>query len=393
MRLSPKQKLFLTVFLGIMTAMAPLSTDMYLPALPELGGDFGISASLTQLTLTMTMLGMAFGQIFMGPLSDRFGRKLPLLVGMIVFTAATAGACLSDNITTFLVVRFLQGFSGASGIVIARAIARDVAEGPELTRFFAILMLVNGLAPIAAPVIGGQILRFTSWRGIFALLVIVGIAQFVSTVIYRETLKKEERQQSIAKSFAKFPQLLRDRYFLGHCLLQLFFFGSFFSYIGGSSFVFQNVYHVSAQTYSLIFGGIGLGLLVAGTVPARFAGRVPDEKLLSVSLRIPLAGAVLLLAGFLLHAPLLYTLLVLFVTIVPLSVMGTASFSLALSRQGKSAGSASALLGFSQMILGGVMMPLTGIAGDSNPLPMAILMLAGYVLSEIVYRAMIRSRV
>lgn len=254
-------------------------------------------------------------------------------------------------------------------------------------------MLVNGLAPIAAPVIGGQILRFTSWRGIFALLVIVGIAQFVSTVIYRETLKKEERQQSIAKSFAKFPQLLRDRYFLGHCLLQLFFFGSFFSYIGGSSFVFQNAYHVSAQTYSLIFGGIGIGLLVAGTVPARFAGRVPDEKLLSVSLRIPLAGAVLLLAGFLLHAPLLYTLLVLFVTIVPLSVMGTASFSLALSRQGKSAGSASALLGFSQMILGGVMMPLTGIAGDSNPLPMAILMLAGYVLSEIVYRAMIRSRV
>ena len=126
-------------------------------------------------------------------------------------------------------------------------------------------------------------------------------------------------------------------------LLQLFFFGSFFSYIGGSSFVFQNVYHVSAQTYSLIFGGIGIGLLVAGTVPARFAGRVPDEKLLSVSLRIPLAGAVLLLAGFLLHAPLLYTLLVLFVTIVPLSVMGTASFSLALSRQGKSAGSASAL--------------------------------------------------
>ena len=155
MQLSPRQKLFLTVFLGIMTAMAPLSTDMYLPALPELGGGFGISASLTQLTLTMTMLGMAFGQIFMGPLSDRFGRKLPLLLGMLVFTAASAGACLSEHITAFLVFRFLQGFSGASGIVIARAIARDVAEGPDLTRFFAILMLVNGLAPIAAPVVGG----------------------------------------------------------------------------------------------------------------------------------------------------------------------------------------------------------------------------------------------
>ncbi|WP_199497475.1 multidrug effflux MFS transporter [Mitsuokella sp. AF21-1AC] len=390
MRLSPRQKLFLTVFLGIMTAMAPLSTDMYLPALPELGGDFGISASLTQLTLTMTMLGMAFGQIFMGPLSDRFGRKLPLLLGMLVFTAASAGACLSEHITAFLVFRFLQGFSGASGIVIARAIARDVAEGPELTRFFAILMLVNGLAPIAAPVVGGQILRFTSWRGIFAILVLVGIAQFVSTALYRETLKPAERLHSIGQSFAKFPQLLRDRYFLGHCLLQLFFFGSFFSYIGGSSFVFQNVYHVSAQAYSLIFGGIGAGLLVAGTVPARFAGRVPDEKLLAISLRIPLIGAVFLLVGFLFGAPIWYTLPVLFVTIVPLSIMGTASFSLALSRQGRNAGSASALLGFSQMILGGVMMPLTGIAGDSNPLPMAILMLAGYLLSELVYHLMIR---
>lgn len=390
MHLSPRQKLFLTVFLGIMTAMAPLSTDMYLPALPELAGAFGISASLTQLTLTMTMLGMALGQIFMGPLSDRFGRKLPLLLGMLVFTAASAGAYLSEDITSFLVFRFLQGFSGASGIVIARAIARDVAEGPELTRFFAILMLVNGLAPIAAPVVGGQILRFTSWRGIFALLVLIGIAQFVATVLYRETLKPSERLHSIGLSFAKFPQLLQDRYFLGHCLLQLFFFGAFFSYIGGSSFIFQNVYHVSAQMYSLIFGGIGAGLLVAGTVPARFAGRVRDEKLLEISLRIPLLGAVFLLAGFLLGAPIWYTLPVLFVTIVPLSIMGTASFSLALSRQGKNAGSASALLGFSQMILGGVMMPLTGIAGDSNPLPMAILMLAGYLLSELVYHLMIR---
>ncbi|MDY4475636.1 multidrug effflux MFS transporter [Mitsuokella sp.] len=390
MHLSPRQKLFLTVFLGIMTAMAPLSTDMYLPALPELAGAFGISASLTQLTLTMTMLGMALGQIFMGPLSDRFGRKLPLLLGMLVFTAASAGAYLSEDITSFLVFRFLQGFSGASGIVIARAIARDVAEGPELTRFFAILMLVNGLAPIAAPVVGGQILRFTSWRGIFALLVLIGIAQFVATVLYRETLKPSERLHSIGLSFAKFPQLLQDRYFLGHCLLQLFFFGAFFSYIGGSSFIFQNVYHVSAQTYSLIFGGIGAGLLVAGTVPARFAGRVRDEKLLEISLRIPLLGAVFLLAGFLFGSPIWYTLPVLFVTIVPLSIMGTASFSLALSRQGKNAGSASALLGFSQMILGGVMMPLTGIAGDSNPLPMAILMLAGYLLSELVYHLMIR---
>lgn len=383
---------FLTVFLGIMTAMAPLSTDMYLPALPEMSMDFGISASLTQLTLTMTMFGMALGQIFMGPLSDRFGRKIPLLCGMAVFTAASFGACLADSITIFLVFRFLQGFSGASGIVIARAIARDVAEGPELTRFFAVLMLVNGVAPIAAPVIGGQILRFADWRAVFAALVLIGMAQFVSTLLYRETLCPAEHIRSVRQSFSKFPLLMRDRYFRGHCLLQLFFFGSFFSYIGGSSFVFQNVYHVSAQTYSLIFGGIGFGLFLAGMVPARLAGRVRDEKLLETSLFIPLIGSVFLLAGFLLNAPMIYTLLVLFVTIVPLSVMGTASFSLALSQQGRNAGSASALLGFSQMILGGAMMPIVGAAGDSNPIPMAVLMLSGYVLSGGVYRMMIRKK-
>ena len=309
---------FLTVFLGIMTAMAPLSTDMYLPALPEMSMDFGISASLTQLTLTMTMFGMALGQMFMGPLSDRFGRKIPLLCGMAVFTAASFGACLADSITIFLVFRFLQGFSGASGIVIARAIARDVAEGPELTRFFAVLMLVNGVAPIAAPVIGGQILRFADWRAVFAALVLIGMAQFVSTLLYRETLCPAERIRSVRQSFSKFPLLMRDRYFRGHCLLQLFFFGSFFSYIGGSSFVFQNVYHVSAQMYSLIFGGIGFGLFLAGMVPARLAGRVRDEKLLETSLFIPLIGSVFLLAGFLLNAPMIYTLLVLF--LIPLDI-------------------------------------------------------------------------
>ena len=221
---------------------------------------------------------------------------------------------------------------------------------------------------------------------------LIGVAQFVSTVIYRETLKPEERLRSVGQSFAKFPKLVQDRYFLGHCLLQLFFFGSFFSYIGGSSFVFQNVYHVSAQTYSLIFGGIGFGLFLAGTVPARFAGRVPDEKLLEYSLFLPLLGSGLLLSGFYFGAPIFYTLPVLFITIVPLSVMGTASFSLALSRQGKNAGSASALLGFSQMILGGAMMPLVGIAGDSNPLPMGILMLSGYLLSVLIYYTMIHKK-
>src|SRR5574344_944994 len=139
MAMSKRQELWLIVFLGVMSAMAPLSTDMYLPALPTVQNDLGISASVAQMTLTMTLIGMAVGQIFLGPISDRYGRKVPLLIGMILFTIATAGCVLAENIWLFLRFRFLAGFAGSSGIVIARAIARDVCEGAELIRFFAIL--------------------------------------------------------------------------------------------------------------------------------------------------------------------------------------------------------------------------------------------------------------
>ena len=373
----------------MMTAMAPLSTDMYLPSLPVMQADFGISASLVQMTLTMTMLGMALGQIFAGPVSDYYGRKKPLLVGMVAFTAATLGCVLAENIVAFLCFRFVMGFAGASGIVVSKAIARDVCEGPELTRFFAMLMMVNGLAPIIAPVIGGQILLFTTWRGVFVTLVAIGFVLLLATLAYKETLSPEKRLAGLKASFAKFPQLLKNRYFLGHCLLQCFVFGGFFAYISGSPFVFQNIFQVSPQAYSLIFGGIGVGLLVAGALPARLAGRVPEEKMLQTAMLISFFGSVLLFVGFWFEVGLAVILPILFFTITPLSVLGASSFSLALSRQGKNAGTASALLGFSSMILGGCMMPLVGIAGEHTAIPMCVMMIAGYGLGYLTYLLMV----
>ena len=386
MKMTRRSRMILIAFLGIMSAMAPLATDMYLPALPELSAEFSASTSATQLTLTMTLLGMAIGQIFLGPLSDMYGRKRPLFAGMVAFALVSAGCFYASSIEPFLALRFLQGFAGASGLVISRAIARDVAEGVELTRFMAILMLVNGLAPILAPVAGGQILAFSSWRIIFAVLAVIGVLLAVWTLKTRETLAKEERQKNMAASFHAFPALLRDRYFFGHCLVQCFVFASFFSYIAGSSFVFQNIYGISAQGYSLIFGGIGTGLFLVGGLPARLAGHVKDVTMLKASLLVSLVGSSLLLAAFLTgFAPLALVIVLLFITIVPLSVMGTASFSLALSRQGRNAGAASALIGFFSMALGGVMMPLVGIAGDATAIPMAGLMLAGYTLGALVF--------
>ena len=389
MAMSKGKQLWLTVFLGLMTAMAPLATDMYLPALPTVQLDFGITASLAQMTLTMTMIGMALGQIFAGPISDRYGRKWPLTAGMVVFTLSTVGCVWAQDIMVFLFFRFISGFAGASGIVIAKAIARDVCQGPELTKFFAMLMMVNGLAPIIAPVIGGQILLYTSWRGVFVVLVAVGLFQLIATLIYKETLPKDHRLAGLRESFAKFPMLLKNRYFLGHCLVQCFVFGAFFSYLAGSSFVFQNIFQVSPQMFSLIFGGIGAGLLLSGALPARLAGRVADVKMLHISLLVPLIGSALLLLAFSAGMGMAVILPVLFLTIVPLSVMGAASFSLALSRQGKNAGSASALIGFYSMILGGCMMPLVGIAGENTAIPMCVIMLSGYGLGYVVFRIMI----
>ena len=389
MALRGRSRLWLTVFLGIMTAIVPLSTDMYLPALPEVQADFGVSTSLIQMTLTMTTLGMALGQILAGPLSDLWGRKKPLFIGMLVFIGATLGCVLAEDIDYFLFFRFFAGFAGASGIVIARAIARDVCEGAELTRFFAVLMMVNGLAPILAPVIGGQILLFASWRATFVLLTLIGVGLAAATLAYSETLAKEARSSNVTDSLKKFPILLKNRYFLGHCLVQCFVFGAFFCYLAGSSFIFQNIYSVSPQAYSLIFGAIGLGLLVTGVLPARLAGRVPDVRLLKYAVLVPLLGSILLLTEFYFTAPLLVIVLLLFLIVVPLSVMGAASFSLALSRQGKNAGSASALIGCSSMLLGACMMPVVGIVGDHTALPMAIIMVTLYALGALVFFSMI----
>lgn len=387
--MSARRRLWLTIFLGVMTAIAPLSTDMYLPALPEVQQDFAVSTSLVQMTLTMTTLGMALGQILVGPLSDLFGRRRPLFIGMLVFIGATLGCVLAADIYRFLFFRFFAGFAGASGIVIARAIARDVCVGAELTRFFSVLMMVNGLAPIIAPVIGGQILLFSEWRATFVLLTLIGVFLAGAMLIYQETLPKNERNKNIMDSLKKFPALLHDRYFLGHCLLQCFVFGAFFSYLSGSSFIFQNIYAVSPQVYSIIFAVIGAGLLLTGALPARLAGRVPDIVMLKYAVLVPLIGSALLLLGFYFSAPLVIILIVLFITIVPLSVMGAASFSLALSRQGKNAGSASALIGCFSMLLSACTMPLVGIAGDYTAIPMAIIMLVGHGLGTFVFYRMI----
>ena len=373
-----KMMLWMTVFMGMLAAIAPLSTDMYLPGLPAMMADFAVSPSMIQLTLTASMAGMAAGQIISGPVSDKKGRRRPLCLGMAIFSLSSLACILSHTIYWLLLFRFIQVFSGGAGIVIARAIARDLCRGTALTKLFSMLMLVNGLAPILAPVIGGQILRFSSWRGIFWLLVSIGIVLAVCAWLMPETLPQKRRLVSNAAGGLKqFASLFGDRYFMGHCIMQCFAFAAFFAYISGSSFVFQNVYHVSPQAFSLIFGLNGIGLMISGAVTGRLTGRIADWRMLRVVLWVALIGSGLLLLGFLAGLPVYAIITILFFTVATLASMSTTSFSLAMQAQGKQAGSASALIGFFSMISGAVMAPVVGIAGSYTAIPMGLVMVFG----------------
>lgn len=364
------------VFLGLLAAIAPLSTDMYLPALPAMTDNFNVSSSMVQLTLTGSLVGMAVGQLFAGSLSDIFGRKPPLIASMLIFSLATAGCFLSDSIYPFLCFRLLQGFFGGAGIVIARAVVRDIANGPELMKLFSMLMLVNGLAPVAAPVIGGQILRFFSWRGVFALLFIIAVGLTVGSLIFKETLKTTGKG-GLKKSLIMYRILMRDTYFMGHCIMQCFAFAAFFAYIAGSSFLFQNVYHLSAQTYSYLFGINGTGLWLTGLLVSRLAGHAKDWKILRCALILAFAGSIVLFLGLFFQVSVVFIAVVLFVTVSTLSAMGASSFSLAMAAHGKAAGGAAALIGFFSLVSGGLMAPLVGIAGSYTAMPMAIILVLG----------------
>ncbi len=382
----------LTIFLGVLAALAPLSTDMYLPALPVMNESFPVETSMIQMTLTMTMIGMAVGQVFAGPISDMLGRKRPLEIGMTLFAISSAGCVFAEDIYIFLAFRLFQGLSGSIGIIVARSVARDVSDGPELTKIFSMLMLVNGLAPILAPVIGGQILNFTSWRGIFVLLSAIGVILILSSIGFTETLPKSRRMSGIVKSFESFPYLLRDKYFLGHCLMQCFTYSAFFAYIAGSSFLFQDIYGISPQAYSLIFGGLGIVIMIFGTFPIRFAGKIPDVVMLGAGLAQAVIGAILLLLCILNKVEIYFAIAALVVLVPPISVIGATSFSLALRGHGNRAGAASALVGFFQTILGAVITPLVGIAGAMDARPMGFIILTGECLAFITFLALIYAR-
>ncbi|CAH0120523.1 Bicyclomycin resistance protein [Paenibacillus sp. CECT 9249] len=386
------QRLSMAVMLGSMTAIGPFSIDMYLPSLPILANDLHTSTSLAQLSLTACLLGLALGQLLLGPLSDARGRRKPLIISLTVYAVASVLCAAVPSIWGLIALRFIQGMSGAGGIVIARAMVRDMYSGSELTKFFSLLMLINGLAPIVAPIAGGQLLQVTSWHGVFVVLGLLGVV-LVATAAFglRETLPPERRSTGGVKTtVSTFGRLLRDRAFMGYACAQGFVSAAMFSYISGSPFVLQNIYGASPQAFSIFFAVNGLGLILATQLTGRLAARFHESRLFLAGLLLSLCGGLGLLAMILVKAPLFTVLLFLFVSVSSTGMVNTAGFSLAMQSQGKSAGSASALLGLLPFIAGSAASPLVGIAGSQTAVPMGIVIACCALGAMGCYRFMIR---
>ncbi|MEV5710725.1 Bcr/CflA family multidrug efflux MFS transporter [Actinoallomurus sp. NPDC052274] len=386
-------RLRLALILGALSAIGPLSIDMYLPALPKLTRDLSAGASLVQLTLTACLVGLAVGQVVAGPVSDTWGRRRPLLVGVVLYTVASLLCAVAPSVPTLIALRLVQGAAGAAAIVIARAIVRDLYDGPEAARFFSLLMLVNGVAPIAAPVIGGQLLRLTSWRGVFVLIAILGALMVAAAGAgLRETLPPGARHTGgLGSALRTFAGLCADRVFVGYALSGGLAFAAMFAYISGSPFVVQDIYGLSPQAYSLIFAVNALGIVAAGQVSGRLVGRVPLRTLLAAGLGVSLAGGVALVVAIGGGLGLPGVLPALFLVVSAIGLITPNATALALTgRPPAMAGSASALLGLAQFVIGGVAAPLVGVAGSHTAVPMGVVIAALTAAALMAYLVLTR---
>ncbi|GHE10277.1 multidrug effflux MFS transporter [Streptomyces alanosinicus] len=360
------------ILLGALTALGPLANDTYLPSLPQIADDLNATASATQLSLTACLVGLGSGQMIAGPISDRLGRRGPLLAGLLLFVAAALACSWAPNVWTLVVLRLLQGIGGATGIVIASAIVRDRHTGVQAARLFSLLMLVTGMAPILAPVAGGQLLRMTDWRGIFLALTAAGAVILLACTLLLPETHPVQARTAPTDSGPVFGRLLKDRQYVGYMLSCGFAFAAMFAYIAGSPFVLQEIHHMSPQAFSYVFGINALGLVVAAQTGGRIVHKSGPRRLLGLGVSGSALGGVGALVCAVTHAPLPALLVSLFVIVTSVGLVMPNSMALAMNNHGEIAGAAAALIGFLQHIIGAAMVPLVGLAGKTSALPMGI---------------------
>lgn len=374
-----KRYVQLVMVLGALIALGPLTIDMYLPAFPALSAELGATDSQTQLTLTGMLVGLAFGQLLIGPLSDAFGRKRPLLLGLVTHALASVLAAMAPSIYMLAGVRVLQGFAGAAISVVAMAIVRDLFSGYAVAKLMSRLMLVIGLAPILAPSIGGLILQWTTWRGIFVVL--AGIAVLLTLVAIlgvRETLPVERRRPANLRStLSTYRTLLADRSFMALVLIGGLMMSAMFAYVAGSSFVLQEGYGLDERTFGLVFGANAAGLTVASQLNPLLIRTVGVVNVLTGAILVGVAASgALVVVGISGWGGLLAVLVPLGVIVAAAGLSLPNTPALALTRHGEAAGTAAAVLGAVQFGIGAGVAPVVGAFGSTSALPMGVVMFA-----------------
>lgn len=354
-------KVFIPATLGMLTAFGPFVTDFYLPVLPEMTGYFHTTPALASMSLTAGMIGLAAGQLFIGPLTDKYGRKRILVGSMLLFVVASLLCIFSGDIFMFNAMRVLQGLAGAGGIVIAKSMSADMYTGRELASFMALLGAINGIAPVCAPVVGGLMAGVTSWTGVFAVILAVGIVLMVCSMFLPETLQPANRiRKSVIKVYGNLFRVFRNSRFTLSVMAEMACFFMFFAYIASSPFIMQQVYNLSPLGYSLCFGLNALMIGVGAAMATRFRSQGTCLRFGGLGM---LAGTLLL--AFLLNTamPLWIVMLAYIYTLICFGLMQPPLTAIALDSERDNAGAASAIFGASGFVAGAFASPLVGI-GD-----------------------------
>lgn len=373
------RKVWIVFILGTLSAFGPLSLDMYASALPDMQRSLHTSTSITQLTITTCLIGLAVGQICVGPISDRIGRKIPTLISLVVFALSSFLMAFTNTIEFFIFLRFIQGLGGAVGIVTSKAMCSDIFHGKEFNRYYYALMAVNSAFPVFAPSIGGIFLFFGDWRLIFVALGVIGVLLFIAVFFFKETLSSENAKK--AKSHPAIGSMLTNRIFMSFTLVSGFMTGALYAYIAGASFMLENIFGMSAFEFSILYAVNGLGQVLFTWLGARASDKYSDKKTLLVGIIIAIfAGVALLVTNFLPHK-LGFVLLPLFLIVALVGIGNPLGSALAIEQERDHAATASAIIGLIQNLLGGLISPLVGLGSKSNYLSMALIIVICEILA------------
>jgi DHA1 family bicyclomycin/chloramphenicol resistance-like MFS transporter len=378
-----------------LTAIAPLATDMYVPAFPRVAGDLFSTATQVQLTLTTFFVGMALGQLIGGPVSDQRGRRTPLLAALLAMTAASIVCALAPAIGVMTVARLVQGFAGGWAMVIGRAIIVDLASGVRLVRVLNVIAAVGGIAPIVGPLLGGLILQLSHWRVSFWLVAVLGLAMTLAALVaVPESLPRERRHAGGIRNFLAAGRIvLANREYVGYLVVAGAAMGALFAYVATSAFVLQSMNGLSPIAYSIDFAANAVGMTVAALIAARLAGRVSTRKLILTGQIAALAAGIAMLAGALwLGTPLLLALVCFFVLMSAQGLMIPNGGALASVAVPEHPGTGSAVQGFVQWVAAGTIAPIAGLGGEHTAVPMATLMTTGAIVSMLGLLVLARPR-